>query len=154
MLIEPAHEIIVLITQATSEGSGEPVHLRSLARAFAVHTHEVWKWTKDPTKNQTSSFTGWLHIHVWRMRTNSTIISWAGSIIKFTIAFDIFGDVGRVTVLRNFQPCSGLTMLQQLSRDMTKPTKWKTQISLGFFPVWSEASLTAWRKLGSFLATH
>ena len=41
---------------------------------------------------------------------------------------------------------------------MTKPTKWhvrptKTQISLGIPPVWSESSLTTWRKLG-FLATH
>ena len=37
---------------------------------------------------------------------------------------------------------------------MTKPTKWhvrpaKTQISLGIHPVWSESSLSAWRKLGS-----
>ena len=41
---------------------------------------------------------------------------------------------------------------------MTKPTKWpvrpvKTQISLGFHPVWSESSLTTWRNHGS-LATH
>ena len=41
---------------------------------------------------------------------------------------------------------------------MTKPTKWfvhpaKTPISLGIRPVWSEASLSTWRKLGS-LATH
>ena len=27
---EPAHEIMVFMTQATSEGSGEPAHLRSL----------------------------------------------------------------------------------------------------------------------------
>ena len=45
-----------------------------------------------------------------------------------------------------------------LSRLMSKPTKWpvrpaKTQISLGIRPVWSESSLSAWRKLGS-LATH
>ena len=45
-----------------------------------------------------------------------------------------------------------------LSRLMTKPTKWhvrpaKTQISLGIRPVWSESSLSAWRKPGS-LATH
>ena len=40
---EPAHEIMVLVTQATSEGSGMPAHLRSLTRAFAVRTHEVWK---------------------------------------------------------------------------------------------------------------
>ena len=41
---------------------------------------------------------------------------------------------------------------------MTEPTKWhvcpaKTQISLGIRPVWSEPSLSAWRKLWS-LATH
>ena len=42
-VIEPAHEIMVLITSATSEGSGESVHPRSLARAFAVRRHEVWK---------------------------------------------------------------------------------------------------------------
>ena len=41
---------------------------------------------------------------------------------------------------------------------MTKPAKWhvrpaKTQISLGICPIWSESSLSAWRKLGS-LATH
>ena len=45
-----------------------------------------------------------------------------------------------------------------MSRDMTKPSKWlmcpaKTKISLGFRPVWSESSLSAWRKLVS-LATH
>ena len=31
------------LSQSTSEGSGEPVHLRSLAGAFVVCTHEVWK---------------------------------------------------------------------------------------------------------------
>ena len=45
-----------------------------------------------------------------------------------------------------------------LNRLMTKPTKWhvrpaKIQISLGIRPVWSESSLSAWRKLRS-LATH
>ena len=45
-----------------------------------------------------------------------------------------------------------------MSRLMTKPTKWhvrpaRTQISLGICPVWSESSLSAWRKPGS-LATH
>ena len=47
--------------------------------------------------------------------------------------------------------------VSHLSHLMTKPTKWhvrpaKTQISLGIRPVWSESSLSAWRKLGS-LAT-
>ena len=33
---EPVHEIIVLITSATSEVSGEPAHMHSLAEALAV----------------------------------------------------------------------------------------------------------------------
>ena len=45
-----------------------------------------------------------------------------------------------------------------MSRPMTKPTKWhmrpvKTQISLGSRPVWSASSLSTWRKLGS-LTSH
>ena len=45
-----------------------------------------------------------------------------------------------------------------MSRCTTKPTKWpmrpaNTRISLGIRPVWSESSLSAWRKIGS-LATH
>ena len=57
---------------------------------------------------------------------------------------------------------SGSVFFRQMSRLMTKPTKWhvrpaKTQIRLGgclgIRPVSSESSLSAWRKLGS-LATH
>ena len=67
---------------ATSEGSDEPVHPCSLARAFAIRTHEVWKYKKDLTKNQTSRPTGWMCMRGWRTnlwRTKSAIISWAGS---------------------------------------------------------------------------
>ena len=81
---EPAYEIMVLTTQATREGSGKPAHLHSLARAIAVCTHEVWKKMKGPTKNQTSSPTGWLRMRIWRMslkRMKSAIISWDGSFI-------------------------------------------------------------------------
>ena len=51
---------------------------------------------------------------------------------------------------------SNQTIKHYMSPIMTKPTKWlvrpaKTQI--GICPVWSESSLSAWRKLGS-LATH
>ena len=38
ILNEPAHEIMVLITEVTSKGSDEPAHPQSLARAFAVRT--------------------------------------------------------------------------------------------------------------------
>ena len=56
MTNEPAHEI----THATGEGSGEPAHPRSLVRAFAARTHDVWKKTKGPTKAQISRPTEWL----------------------------------------------------------------------------------------------
>ena len=54
--------------------------------------------------------------------------------------------------------CVSVVWFRILSRLMTKLTKWhgrpaKTQISLGIRPVWSESSLSAWRKLGS-LAIH
>ena len=47
----------------------------------------------------------------------------------------------------------------KLSRLMTKQTKWhvrpaKTQIRLGIRPVWSESSLSVWRKLGSSLGAQ
>ena len=52
--------------------------------------------------------------------------------------------------------CSWKTGRNELRHDKTnsvavRPAK--TQISLGICPVWSESSLSAWRKLGS-LATH
>ena len=42
---------MVLMTYPTSEGSGEPVHPRSLARAFAVRNHEVWEVDEGHPKN-------------------------------------------------------------------------------------------------------
>ena len=46
-----------------------------------------------------------------------------------------------------------------MSRLMTNPTKWhvrsaKTHISLDIRPVWSESSLSAWRKRGSFASSY
>ena len=40
---------------ATSEGSGESAHRRSLARAFALRTYNLWKRIKIVTKNKSSS---------------------------------------------------------------------------------------------------
>ena len=43
----------VLITQANTEGSGsgEPVHPRSLVRAFAVRTHNIWNLRRPSSKD-------------------------------------------------------------------------------------------------------
>ena len=55
----------------------------------SLHCSPTWSMavTKGPTKNQTSSPTGWLRMRVWRMslrRTKSAIISWAGSFVHFS----------------------------------------------------------------------
>ena len=38
-------------TSTISKGSDEPVHLQSLARAFAVHIHKIWQQMKTQTKD-------------------------------------------------------------------------------------------------------
>ena len=90
-------------------------HPRSLARAFAVHTHKVWKNTEGPTKNETSSPTGWLRIYVWRMssrRMKSTIILWDGS---FLVSIFILAKISalqkyrmEITWLKLLTPMSGV----------------------------------------------
>ena len=60
---------MVLITQATSEGSGKPAHLRSLARAFAVRTRGL---EVDEGSNQKSGiYLHWIFAHA-RMKNEFT----------------------------------------------------------------------------------
>ena len=40
-LFEPVHEILVLVTSASSQGSDKTVPLHSLTRAFASRIHKV-----------------------------------------------------------------------------------------------------------------
>ena len=83
-LIEPAHEIVVLITQATSEGSGETAQMCSLARAFAVRTQyesmKVGVQLKIRHLIPLDSCGCAFEFPVDNLRwTKITIISWAGS---------------------------------------------------------------------------
>ena len=67
---QPAHKKMVLITQATSQGSGEPAHKRSLARAFAVRRHVVetlWKFVCSPNRGP--------RMRIWRATNRETIRS-------------------------------------------------------------------------------
>ena len=104
--------------------------LRSLARAFAVRTYEVWKETKGLTKNQTSSSTGWLRMCVWRMslwRMKSAIISWDGSFNFSCLASQFWDHCKQCRPRSDTEECSvssRSTLFAQLSCDMIKPTKW------------------------------
>ena len=50
----PVHEILVLITNASSEGSGETVQMRSLTRAFTASTQDVGMYLKAEAKFDSS----------------------------------------------------------------------------------------------------
>ena len=45
--IRPTHDILVLMASGSRDGSEEPVHLHSLANAFASHIHK--RSTVKPT---------------------------------------------------------------------------------------------------------
>ena len=88
----------------------------------------------------------WLH-HLWQtILTHGARISLSMAVRDFSLSACLSHP--RIELLsQTVHHC-------YMSRLMTKPTKWhvrpaKTQISLGIRPVWSESSLSAWRKLGS-----
>ena len=78
---EPAHEIMVLITSATGEGSGEPAHPRSL-----ICCSHTWSMEVDEESDQESDILpDWMAAHA-QLKNEFTedekyhlIISWHGS---------------------------------------------------------------------------
>ena len=87
---------VVLITKVTSEGSGEPANLRSLATAFAVCTHEVSQYGSRqkvqpkighlvPLDGCVCASEEWVY-----GGQKSAIISWAGSLSYQLIHLNLF----------------------------------------------------------------
>ena len=56
----PRQANLVLITYASSEGSGEPAHPRSLARTFAARSYKQWVKRNLQTESQISGSSEWL----------------------------------------------------------------------------------------------
>ena len=54
---------LVLIAYASSEGSGEPAHPRSLARTFAARSYKQWVKRNLQTENQIPGPSEWLGMH-------------------------------------------------------------------------------------------
>ena len=65
----------VLVTQATSKGSGETAHKRSLARAFAVRRHVVETLRKFQKKTHVCSPNREERMRVWRTTNGKIIMS-------------------------------------------------------------------------------
>ena len=57
---EPRQANLVLIAYASSEGSGEPAHPRSLARTFAARSYKQWVKRNLQTESQIPSPSEWL----------------------------------------------------------------------------------------------
>ena len=51
---------LVLIACASSEGSGEPAHARSLARTSAAHSYKQWVKRNLQTESQITGPSEWL----------------------------------------------------------------------------------------------
>ena len=158
---------LVLIACASSEGSGEPVHLRSLARTFAARSYKQWIKRNLQTESQIPGPSEWLgmrswnlswrnarrHKFTWQSSNNNTYMTTntqnvchnCTCIINFQIfsneLFPLLPDTILLILMTFFQ--NDVSVKLNMSHSMTKPTKWhvrpaKTQISLGICPVWSE----------------
>ena len=62
LLYGPRQANLVLIAYASSEGSGEPAHPRSLARTFAARSYKQWVKRNLQTENQNPGPSEWLHM--------------------------------------------------------------------------------------------
>ena len=59
----PRQANLVLIACASSEGSGEPAHPRSLARTFAARSYKQWVKRNLQTESQIPGPSEWLGMH-------------------------------------------------------------------------------------------
>ena len=73
---------LVLIAYASSEGSGEPAHPRSLARTFAARSYKQWIKRNLQTESQIPSPSEWLGMRSWNLSWRNTRrhkFAWRGS---------------------------------------------------------------------------
>ena len=66
-LYGPRQANLVLIAYASSEGSGEPAHSRSLARTFAARSYKQWVKRNHQTESQIPSPSEWLGMRSWNL---------------------------------------------------------------------------------------
>ena len=66
-LYGPRQANLVLIAYASSEGSGEPAHPRSLARTFAARSYKQWIKRNLQTENQIPGPSEWLGMRSWSL---------------------------------------------------------------------------------------
>ena len=76
---------LVLIAYASSEGSGEPAHPRSLARTFAARSYKQWVKRNLQTESQIPGSSEWLGMRSWNLSWRNARrhkFAWLGSFMK------------------------------------------------------------------------
>ena len=95
-LIGPRQANLVLIAYASSEGSGEPAHPRSLARTFAARSYKQWIKRNLQTESQIPGPSEWLGMRSWNLSWRNARrhkFAWRGSINEWNIvSIDINPD--------------------------------------------------------------
>ena len=80
----PRQANLVLIAYASSEGSGEPAHPRSLARTFAARSYKPWVKRNFQTESQIPGPSEWLGMRSWKLSWRNARrhkFAWRGSVI-------------------------------------------------------------------------
>ena len=86
----PRQANLVLIAYASSQGSGEPAHPRSLARTFAARSYKQWIKRNLQTESQIPGPAEWLGMRSWNLSWRNARrhkFAWRGSNIKDFFAF-------------------------------------------------------------------
>ena len=81
----PRQANLVLIAYASSEGSGEPAHPRSLARTFAARSYKQWIKMNLQTESQIPGPSEWLDMCSWNLSWRNARrhkFAWRGSNVR------------------------------------------------------------------------
>ena len=82
----PRQANLVLIAYASSEGSGEPAHPRSLARTFAARCYKQWVKRNLQTESQIPGPSEWLGMRSYNLSWRNARrhkFAWRGSNVNF-----------------------------------------------------------------------
>ena len=89
----PRQANLVLIAYASSEGSGEPAHPRSLARTFAARSYKQWVKRNLQTESQIPGPSEWLGMRSWNLSWRNARrhkFAWRGLYDRFKLNFIAF----------------------------------------------------------------
>ena len=91
-LYGPRQANLVLIAYASSKGSGEPEHPRSLARTFAARSYKQWVKRNLQTENQIPGPSEWLGMRSWNLSWRNARrhkFAWRGSYFPLKVNMSI-----------------------------------------------------------------